>query len=101
MRALFHHNYDLAKLFLEHGADLSCRGLYNRDRKGDFKASPIEIADKNSDHRTMDFLFEQGIDINARVSLRGIALQTATKDSDYYDVEFLLGRGADPNASVP
>jgi ankyrin repeat protein len=60
----------------------------------------MEVAVNNANQAAMEFLIENGIDLNARISYWGTALQLAARNRSTRTLEFLLDLGADVNAFV-
>jgi ankyrin repeat protein len=85
-------NYDLAKLLIEHGANVNATGA-------DYYGNVLQVASSSKwGEKIVRLLIENGADVNARGGYFGNALQIASYFENEQTVRLLIDNGADVNA---
>ena len=88
------NSYAVAKLLVEHGADVNAKS------SGDSGVSPLLEAAASESLAVAKLLVEHGADVNPKRTPAGSPLHQAAYSNDLPMVEFLVEKGADLNAGV-
>ncbi|KAL1611827.1 hypothetical protein SLS60_000047 [Paraconiothyrium brasiliense] len=96
VRAIYHDNLQVARLFLEHGASPDVSGI----AIGAEELSPLEAAVTTNSANAIRLLAEHRANLDCYISVFGTALQAAARRGDLSLLHALIEGGANVNGTV-